>query len=59
MSETDVEVLLRRARLDLSDEEIQWMKIAYAGYHAQLDALMDLDLDGEEVGTSFLSGESP
>ena len=58
MSEADVAVLVRRARLDLSDEEIQWMKTAYVGYHTQLEALMTLDLDGDEVGTSFMSGES-
>ena len=58
MSEADVAVLVRRTRLDLSDDEIQWMKTAYAGYHAQLEALMALDLDGDEVGTSFLSGDS-
>ena len=57
MSETEVEVLLRRARLNLSEEEIAWMKQAFAGYHAQLEALMALDLEGEEVGTSFMSGE--
>ena len=54
---TDVEVLLRRARLDLSEAEIAWMEQAFAGYRAQLDALMALDLEGEEVGTSFMTGD--
>ena len=57
MGEIDVENLLKRARLDLSEEEIGWAKRAFAGYHAQLEALMALDLDGEEVGTSFMNGE--
>ena len=58
MSDTDLEVLLRRARLDLSDEEIERMKKVFAGYHGQLEALMALELDGEEVGTSFMPGKS-
>ena len=43
----ELEVLLRRARLNLSVEEIEWMKTAYSGYHGQLEELMALDLDGE------------
>ena len=50
----DVEVLLRCARLSLSEEEIERMKKVYAGYHGQLEELMTLDLEGEEVGTSFM-----
>jgi hypothetical protein len=46
--------LLARLRLDLNDEEIQWIKIAFAGYRPQLEELMSLDLAGEEVGTAFL-----
>ncbi len=57
MSDTEVEVLLRRARLDLSEEEIEWMKKVFSGYHGQLEVLMALDLDGEEVGTSFMTGD--
>jgi hypothetical protein len=46
--------LLARLRLDLNDEEIQWVKIAFAGYRSQLEELMSLDLSGDEVGTAFL-----
>ena len=47
MNDSDIEILLQRARLDLSEEEIEWMKTAFAGYQAQLEALMALDLEEE------------
>jgi len=46
--------LLARLRLDLNDEEIQWVKTAFDGYRSQLEELMSLDLSGDEVGTAFL-----
>ena len=54
MEEPDLQVLLERAGLDLSPEERQWVKRAFEGYRPQLEALLALDLEGEEVGTAFL-----
>ena len=54
MDEADLQVLLERAGLDLSPEERQWVRRAFEGYRPQLEALLALDLDGEEVGTAFL-----
>jgi len=59
MNDSDIEILLKRARLDLSEDEIEWMKTAFAGYQAQLEALMALDLEEEEVGTSFMTVGKP
>ena len=56
MDEADLQVLLRRAGLDLSPEERQWVRRAFEGYRPQLEALLALDLEGEEVGTAFLPG---
>ena len=50
-----LESLLTRLQLDLNDEEIQWVKTAFDGYHPQIEELMSLDLSGDEVGTAFLS----
>ena len=54
MEDKYLESLLTRLKLDLNDEEIQWVKIAFAGYRSQLEELMSLDLSGDEVGTAFL-----
>ncbi len=54
MEDEYLKSLLARLRLDLNDEEIQWVKIAFAGYRSQLEELMSLDLSGDEVGTAFL-----
>ena len=59
MSRSDVETLLKRARLDLSAKEVEWMETAFAGYHSQLEALMSVDLESEEVGTAFMPGKEP
>lgn len=56
MDEADLEVLLERAGLVLSAEERQWVHRAFEGYRPQLEALLALDLEGEEVGTAFLPG---
>ena len=54
MKDEYLEPLLTRLRLDLNDEEIQWVKTAFDGYRSQLEELMSLDLSGDEVGTAFL-----
>tara|TARA_Y100001934_G_scaffold225136_1_gene269512 strand:+ start:588 stop:767 length:180 start_codon:yes stop_codon:yes gene_type:complete len=54
MEDQYLECLLARLGLELSDEEIRWVKTAFAGYHSQIEELMSLDLAGEEVGTAFL-----
>ncbi len=54
MEDEYLEPLLTRLRLDLNDEEIQWVKTAFDGYRSQLEELMSLDLSGDEVGTAFL-----
>ena len=54
MEDEYLESLLARLRLELNDEEIQWVKTAFAGYRPQIEELMSLDLAGEEVGTAFL-----
>ena len=56
MEEPDLQGLLERAGLDLSPEEHQWVQRAFEGYRPQLEALLALDLEGEEVGTAFLPG---
>ena len=56
MNEADLQVLLERVGLDLSPEERQWVQRAFEGYRPQIDALLALDLEGEEVGTAFLPG---
>ena len=56
ITEADLQVLLERVGLDLSPEERQWVHRAFEGYRPQLEALLALDLDGEEVGTAFLPG---
>ncbi len=55
MEERDLQVLLQRVGLSPSPEERQWVRRALEGYRPQLDALLALDLDGEEVGTAFLT----
>ena len=54
MDEDHLRVLFERNGLDLSPEELRWVGKAFQGYRPQLEALLALDLDGEEVGTSFL-----
>ncbi len=54
MEDQYLECLLARLGLELSDEEIRWVKTAFAGYRPQIEELMSLDLAGEEVGTAFL-----
>ena len=54
MEDEYLESLSARAKLDLSEEEIQWIKTAFDGYHPQIEELMSLDLSGDEVGTAFL-----
>ena len=56
MDKADLQVLLERVGLDLSPEERQWVRRAFEGYRPQLEALLALDLEGEEVGTAFLPG---
>ena len=56
ITEADLQVLLERVGLDLSPEEREWVHRAFEGYRPQLDALLALDLEGEEVGTAFLPG---
>ena len=56
MDEADLQVLLERVGLDLSPEEREWVRRAFEGYQPQLEALLALDLQGEEVGTAFLPG---
>ena len=58
MDEADLQVLLERVGLDLSPEERQWVHRAFEGYRPQLEALLALDLEGEEVGTAFLPGST-
>ena len=59
MEDEYLESLSARAKLDLSEEEIQWIKTAFDGYHPQIEELMSLDLSGDEVGTAFLSLKKP
>ena len=54
MEDKYLESLLARLRLDLDDEEVEWVRTVFAGYHPQIEELMSLDLTGEEVGTAFL-----
>lgn len=54
MNEDHLRVLFEYHGLDPSPEELQWVARAFRGYRPQLEALLALDLDGEEVGTSFL-----
>lgn len=56
ITEADLRVLLERAGLALSAEERRWAHRAFEGYRPQLEALLALDLEGEEVGTAFLPG---
>ena len=54
MDERDLGALLERVGLDLNPEERDWVRRAFEGYRPQLEALLALDLEGEEVGTAFL-----
>ena len=54
MEDKYLESLSARAKLDLSEEEIKWVKTAFDGYRSQLEELMSLELSGDEVGTAFL-----
>ena len=54
MDEAQLKVLFERHGLELSPEEIKWVHTAAQGYRPQLEALLALDLAGEEVGTAFL-----
>ena len=54
MEDEYLESLSARAKLDLSEEEIKWVKTAFDGYRSQLEELMSLDLSGDEVGTALL-----
>ena len=54
MEDEYLESLSARAKLDLSEEEIKWVKTAFDGYRSQLEELMSLDLSSDEVGTAFL-----
>ena len=54
MEDEYLESLSARAKLDLSEEEIKWVKTVFDGYHPQIEELMSLDLSGDEVGTAFL-----
>ena len=54
MEDEYLESLSARAKLDLSEEEIKWVKTAFDGHRSQLEELMSLDLSGDEVGTAFL-----
>ena len=56
IKEAELQVLLERVGLDLNPEERQWVHRALESYRPQLRALLDLDLEGEEVGTAFLPG---
>ena len=58
IKEADLKVLLDRAGLALSPEERQWVHRAFESYRPQLQALLALDLAGEEVGTAFLPSRS-
>ena len=55
-SKADLDVLLERAGLALEPDERTWVHRALESYRPQLRALLDLDLEGEEVGTAFLPG---
>ena len=59
MEDEYLESLSARAKLDLSEEEIKWVKTAFDGYRSQLEELMSLDLSGDEVGTAFLLFRKP
>ena len=54
MEDKYLELLLARLMLNLNDEELEWVRTVFAGYHPQIEELMSLDLTGEEVGTAFL-----
>ena len=59
MEDEYLESLSARAKLDLSEEEIKWVKTAFDRYRSQLEELMSLDLSGDEVGTAFLPFRKP
>ena len=54
MDEDHLRALFERNGLDPDPEEVRLVARAFQGYRPQLEALLALDLDGEEVGTSFL-----
>ena len=54
MDEDHLRALFERNGLDPDPEEVRLVARAFRGYRPQLEALLALDLDGEEVGTSFL-----
>lgn len=53
-NDSELETLLKRANLNLTEEERGWVSAALKGYMPLVEALHSLDLDGEEVGTAFL-----
>lgn len=54
LDEDHLRALFQRNGLDPSPEDLRHVARAFEGYRPQLEALLALDLDGEEVGTSFL-----
>ncbi len=52
--DSELETLLKRAGLSLTEEERGWVSEALAGYLPLVDELHALDLTGEEVGTAYL-----
>ena len=59
MEDKYLEPLLAHLRLDLDDEEVEWVRTVFAGYHPQIEELMSHDLVGEEVGTASYPLGSP
>ena len=53
-NDPELETLLKRARLSLTEEERGWVSEALKRYIPLVEALHSLDLEGEEVGTAYL-----
>ena len=51
----DLDALLSRAGMTLTDEERVWVSNAFDGYRAQLDELHATDLGGEAVGVGYVA----
>ena len=53
----ELKLLLQRAGMSGSQEEVELVAPLYKGYREQVDALYSLGLEGEEVQGGFMSQE--
>jgi hypothetical protein len=54
ITNSEMEVLVKRLDLKPSTEELEWLTKCFNGYKGQLQSLHALDLSAEEVGIAFL-----